>query len=66
MQNNPHRPPGGVVPGERREDMKFYEIHYRYKATRNGDFIIRVKAVDEKDARRLAHEKIDNRIFEIA
>lgn len=45
--------------------MRCYEVHYRYKATHRGDFVLRVKAVDEKDARRLAYEKIDNRVFEI-
>lgn len=58
-------PPGGVAPGERREDMKYFEVHYRYKATHRGDFVLRIKAVDEKDARRLAHEKIDNQVFEV-
>lgn len=45
--------------------MKYFEIHYRYKATHRGDFVLHIKAVDEKDARRLAYEKIDNRVFEI-
>ena len=45
--------------------MKYFEVHYRYKATHRGDFVLRIKAVDEKDARRLAHEKIDNRVFEV-
>lgn len=45
--------------------MKDFEIHYYYKKTKHGDFIIRVRAVDEKDARRIAYNKIDNRVFEL-
>ncbi len=45
--------------------MTEFEVHYRYKATRRGNFTIRVKAVDKKDAKRLVYEKIDNRIYEI-
>lgn len=60
-----HHSPGVDALGERREDMKHFEVHYRYKATHRGDFVLLIKAVDEKDARRLAYEKIDNRVFEI-
>ena len=45
--------------------MKYFEVHYRYKATHRGDFVLCIKAVDEKDAIRLAYEKIDNRVFKI-
>lgn len=45
--------------------MKYFEVHYRYKATHHGNFILRIKAVDEKDAKRIAYNKIDNRVFEI-
>lgn len=45
--------------------MRYFDVHYRYKTTHRGDFIIRIKAVDEKNAIRLAYGKIDNREFEI-
>lgn len=45
--------------------MKYFEVHYRYRETHRGDFVLHIKAIDEKDARRLAYEKIDNRVFEI-
>ena len=45
--------------------MKYFEVHYRYKATHSGDFVLHIKAVDEKDTKRLASERLDSRVFEI-
>lgn len=45
--------------------MKYYEISYRYKKLKKREFTIKVKAIDEKDAKRIAYNKIDNRVFEI-
>ena len=45
--------------------MRYFEVHYRYKNTHRGFFTITVKAVDEADARRIAYNRIDNRVFEL-
>ena len=65
LECKPHHPPGGDAPGERREDMKSFEVKYRLKKRKRRVYSLVVRAVDEKDAKRVAYNRIDNRIFDV-
>ncbi len=45
--------------------MKSFEIKYKLKKYKRRVYSLVVRAVDEKDAKRIAYNRIDNRIFEI-
>lgn len=48
---------------EKEGKMKYYTIWYAYKSNLKRVFSLNIKAVDEEDARRIAYNKIDNRIY---
>ncbi len=43
--------------------MKYFTVKYALKSSKSRVFTLTVKAVDEKDAKRIAHNKIDNRVY---
>ncbi len=43
--------------------MKLVTVKYALKGNKNSVYLLTVKAVDEKDARRVAYNKIDNRVY---
>lgn len=47
------------------DDMRSFEVKYRLKKCNKRVYSLVVRAVDEKGAKRIAYNRIDNRIFEI-
>ncbi len=45
--------------------MKFFTVHYAYKSNHKFVYTLTINAIDEQDARRIAYNKIDNRIYEV-
>ncbi len=45
--------------------MKSFEVKYRLKKCKRRVYSLVVRAVDERDAKRIAYNRIDNRFFEI-
>ena len=43
--------------------MKYFTVKYALKSNKNRIYSLTVKAVDENDARRIAYNKIDNRVY---